>query len=750
MTVVRPRPIPEATSPAVAPRLSLVVCTIGRPELLARFLDALEAGTVDRGLELIVVDQSADQACRAMLEARAPAIPWRCLRSEIGLSKGRNVGLAAATGDVVAFPDDDCWYAPDTLERVLAQFDADPEVDGVSIRAVTRDGRPACLRWLRRPTRVTATNYFRTSISFGIFCDRREVLRCGGFDETLGLGSSSWYGAGEESDLLLRLISRGQTIVYDPAIPVHHENPYDAAGPQLVDKMLRYGCGQGRLWALHRTSRFQVTYLLARKVGIAGVRFLTGKWTLSHADLAWVRGCVAGLRDQPPRGDVRSSPVSELRRSYLLRTATAGLGILATFGVTVVALRRLDDRHATVFLSVLAALMFGPLIGRLGLGTRSVQLLAGEARRPSDDVAAVHLWATAVGSLLVSPIVALFATAALAGRSERWPILGLTAVLVVLESVRLTVSDIMAALGRVGWSVLTTHSVRAIAVVGLVLAMLASGATITLSRLMLLQLAVAGLFLLLSLYRLAAWAPLGRPRSWRPLVDASRAGLVFLWVDVAFFVSGRADVWLSSWAFSPNLAERYSTASVFAYQVAVPVGLANIALMPTVARLWRLGDRDHLRRLIDAIATVGTVVTGLIVLVLWLAGRPIMAILFGSDLRPAGPLAAILATGIVAFTAVGASTVLLVITGYAARAAIAAFTALAALVPLAIAVAFLGGPRSLAVVSAAATVAFSMSQWVTARRSLGFAPTPSLDVAGAVRTLRGGSLRAPAEEPVGR
>ena len=65
--------------------------------------------------------------------------------------------------------------------------------------------------------------------------------------------------------------------------------------------MLRYGCGQGHLWRKRRLSYLQLAYFLARKLAAAAVRTARGNRTLARADLAWLRGNIAGVLDVQPR-----------------------------------------------------------------------------------------------------------------------------------------------------------------------------------------------------------------------------------------------------------------------------------------------------------------------------------------------------------------------------------------------------------------------------------------------------------------
>lgn len=70
---------------------------------------------------------------------------------------------------------------------------------------------------------------------------------------------------------------------------------------QFIAKMLSYGCGQGHLWHKRRLPRSLLVFSALRKIVAASVRTARGERLPARADLAWLRGNVAGLRDVPPR-----------------------------------------------------------------------------------------------------------------------------------------------------------------------------------------------------------------------------------------------------------------------------------------------------------------------------------------------------------------------------------------------------------------------------------------------------------------
>ena len=102
-------------------RFSLVVATLGRTTELQKLLKSLDQQT-HRDFEIIVVDQNTDDRLLPVLSTFENRMEVRRLISVPGLSRARNVGLGTITGNVVCFPDDDCWYPSDLLARLNQLF----------------------------------------------------------------------------------------------------------------------------------------------------------------------------------------------------------------------------------------------------------------------------------------------------------------------------------------------------------------------------------------------------------------------------------------------------------------------------------------------------------------------------------------------------------------------------------------------------------------------------------------------------
>lgn len=204
-----------------APFFSLILATYGRVDEIGRLFDSLQAQSC-QDFELIVVDQNPDDRVQPFVQ-RAQRTGWAVQHLRLtrpNLSAARNAGIAVARGAWIALPDDDCWYEPDTLERVHARAQAEPRLDGVVAHWVEQTHKVDPTR--DSPLRLEAWRRFKGSDASSIALFLRTALagQGGGFDERLGVGQ--WFGAGEETDFLLTLLGRGAHIERLADARVHH------------------------------------------------------------------------------------------------------------------------------------------------------------------------------------------------------------------------------------------------------------------------------------------------------------------------------------------------------------------------------------------------------------------------------------------------------------------------------------------------------------------------------------------------
>jgi glycosyltransferase involved in cell wall biosynthesis len=200
---------------------SLIVTTLGRTTELARLLDSLENQTYKQ-FETIIVDQNSDDRLVSIIDRYSNLI-IRHVRSARGASHGRNCGLELARGEIVATPDDDCWYPENLLESVWTWFAEHREFDGLFTSI--RDENGLLQKQRRRgtaPCECDRSTVWHYGIEFNSFFRKRVIESVGRYDERLGPGAATGFQSGEGGDYFLRVVEHGYRICFEPSFSVYH------------------------------------------------------------------------------------------------------------------------------------------------------------------------------------------------------------------------------------------------------------------------------------------------------------------------------------------------------------------------------------------------------------------------------------------------------------------------------------------------------------------------------------------------
>jgi cellulose synthase/poly-beta-1,6-N-acetylglucosamine synthase-like glycosyltransferase len=249
--------------------VTVLVSTLDRATLLDRCLRALLAGTVHPE-EIVVVDQSRDDATRLVIEALAEANrrpPLRWVRDpERGLAHSQNLGLSLARAPIVLVTDDDCVPAPDWVEQASRAFAEDPGLSllGGRVLPLPRGQATGHAVATRPSTRLLDAGARTMPWDLGSgnnFALRRAALHgVRGNDERLGPGAEMLGGA--DMDLFRRVLRSGARGRYDPAVLVHHEM---ADLDERLARRLPYGYGMGACVSLwwRQGDRMAIRVLLA-------------------------------------------------------------------------------------------------------------------------------------------------------------------------------------------------------------------------------------------------------------------------------------------------------------------------------------------------------------------------------------------------------------------------------------------------------------------------------------------------------
>lgn len=219
-------------------KFSLVMATLGRSDEIKIFLDSLNSQDY-KNFELIIVDQNENDILRDIVDSYKYDFYINHIRiREKGLSLARNVGIKYATGDIIAFPDDDCAYSEGILSFIVKFFEENEKFNFLTFRLKDREsGEDANLKWYDYNVEINYKNIFRTVISPSIFIkikSRDDIF----FDENLGVGRK--FGSGEETDMILELLHRGYKGMFLNDYIVYHPNKREP-----IEKVYSYGLGYG-------------------------------------------------------------------------------------------------------------------------------------------------------------------------------------------------------------------------------------------------------------------------------------------------------------------------------------------------------------------------------------------------------------------------------------------------------------------------------------------------------------------------
>lgn len=229
----------------MSPTFSLIVATFGRFSELEVFLQSLTEQTVKaEQIQVIIVDQNDTLDLQLIIQKYQRLLDLTHIRSsKKGLSYNRNLGLQIAKGEIVAFPDDDCRYYPNTLESVLRVFEQNPRATLILGRIIDRTtGKSIIRNWPTHPKMITKRNFITHYSSITIFTKQHLT-----FDERLGVGT--YFGSYEDADFIYRSLLASNDIPYDPSIEVWHPEQNIHAFSEA--KTIQYGLGFGALARKH-------------------------------------------------------------------------------------------------------------------------------------------------------------------------------------------------------------------------------------------------------------------------------------------------------------------------------------------------------------------------------------------------------------------------------------------------------------------------------------------------------------------
>ena len=237
-------------------KVSLILATLGRYEEVKIFLDSLLNQTY-KDFEVIIVDQNEDGSLDKLVQEYRKNLDINHIKSNIrGISINRNKGLIFAKGHIVAFPDDDCEYEKNTIERAVNYLYDKPN-SIYSCKTLQKGENYGTGIMSDKDEEIIIANVHKTikSITFFVNFGNDDIPL---FDSLLGVGAK--FGSGEETDYVLNLLHKGYTGHYFSKHIVYH--PAKKGNYDDLDRAYKYALGFGALCKKEIVKRKEYGYYL--------------------------------------------------------------------------------------------------------------------------------------------------------------------------------------------------------------------------------------------------------------------------------------------------------------------------------------------------------------------------------------------------------------------------------------------------------------------------------------------------------
>ncbi len=241
----------EAVSaPAKEPAVTLIVLTYNQARYLDDTLASVAAQTSD-DFEVVLVDNASTDGSAELLKRWLPKLtmPAKLVVNprNLGVSGGKNVGLAHARGEYICGLAGDDMYEPSKITRDLEHFrTVGPEVGVVFSDAtiITDDGAP-CARWFTPPRHFAQGQIFADLCGASFIPAPTTMIRRSALDAVGGYDERRFV---EDYDMWLKLAAQGYEFHYvDEALVRYRLSPLGASRNPATQALTRESMGRSLL-----------------------------------------------------------------------------------------------------------------------------------------------------------------------------------------------------------------------------------------------------------------------------------------------------------------------------------------------------------------------------------------------------------------------------------------------------------------------------------------------------------------------
>lgn len=202
---------------------SVVIPTYNRSGQLCECLGALIAQDLPAQLfEVILVDDGGHEPLEEILAPFRETLEIRLLRqTHRGCAAARQLGIEHASGEYLAFTDDDCRPSPDWLSTLAAVLRAHPgcAAGGSTVNGLVDEPFAEATQTVVR----TLTEWRRDRAGFVAYCPTSNAAFPAAALRSVGGLDPTWsIAGGEDRDLCARWSNAGRHLVYAPEARVFH------------------------------------------------------------------------------------------------------------------------------------------------------------------------------------------------------------------------------------------------------------------------------------------------------------------------------------------------------------------------------------------------------------------------------------------------------------------------------------------------------------------------------------------------
>lgn len=216
--------------------LSVIIITYKERDLLKKCLESVFASKTDFSFEVIVTDNGSSDGSVEMVKKYFPQVKVLDNQKNLGFSKGNNVAIKQATGNLILLLNADTQVKPDTLDLSVKYMHTHPKVGALGAKVMLPNGEldKACRRKFPNP----ANSFLRLfglkkysdynittpidqevevdAIMGAYFLVRKSVV------DQVGPLDEEFFMYGEDLDWCWRIKSAGYKIMYFPKAEITH------------------------------------------------------------------------------------------------------------------------------------------------------------------------------------------------------------------------------------------------------------------------------------------------------------------------------------------------------------------------------------------------------------------------------------------------------------------------------------------------------------------------------------------------